>query len=196
MATRQEQKEQRRQQILMAALALFVKKGYQDTKISDIAAAADMSTGLLFHYFPSKEALYETLVRMGLEGTKAPQKLEPSDPLAYFGDFLDMLFRYAAEQPWIFQMFVLMAQARRSDATPPRIRAIAMEVDQMAQSAEIIRMGQQSGVFRQGDPLALSAAFWCSVQGIMEQLAADPAMPLPRTEWLLDMIRNKEAGNK
>ena len=63
--SRQEQKEERRQKILMTALTLFVQKGYADTKIADIAAAVPMSTGLMFHYFESKEVLLTELVKMG-----------------------------------------------------------------------------------------------------------------------------------
>ncbi|WP_242843266.1 TetR/AcrR family transcriptional regulator [Kineothrix alysoides] len=191
MTTRNEQKEKRRQLILWKALELFVKNGYAETKINDIARAADMSVGLLFHYFESKEQLYEELIRMGVEGTKEPQKMEFSNPLEFFTGFLDALFLFSSQQPWVFLLFVLMAQTRRSDGVPAHIKALAMEVDQMEQSAEIIRMGQSEGVFRDGDPYALSAAFWCSVQGIMEQLAVTPDMPLPETEWLIDVIRSK-----
>ena len=49
METRKEQKEKRRQEILLAGLDLFVTKGYAATKITDIAKQAGMSTGLLFH---------------------------------------------------------------------------------------------------------------------------------------------------
>lgn len=192
MPTREEQKERRRQLIIAKALELFVKKGYRDTTIGDIAKAADMSVGLLFHYFESKEQLYEELVRIGLEGTKAPQKMNCTNPLEYFSGFLDQLFSYVKEQPWVFQMFVLMNQARRSDGTPPHIKELAMQVNQMELSTEIIRAGQEEGVFREGDPAALSAAFWCSIQGIMEQLAVTPDMPAPKTEWILDIIRRKD----
>ena len=71
METRKEQKEKRRQEILLAGLDLFVAKGYAATKITDIAKRANMSTGLLFHYFESKEKLYEELVTRGLRGTAA-----------------------------------------------------------------------------------------------------------------------------
>lgn len=193
MTQRDDQKEQRRQLILMTALDLFVKKGYSETKISDIAQAAGMSTGLLFHYFESKESLYAALVRLGVEGTSAPQQLAGGgfDPVGFFTGFLTALFDYARSQPWVFQMFVLVAQARRSGGTPPEIRELAMSVDQIECSAEIIRLGQSSGVFREGDPLALSSAFWCSVQGIMEQAAVTPDMPLPDPEWIVDIIKRK-----
>lgn len=188
LSTRTEQKQQRRQQILMKALELFVQKGYRETKISDIADAAGMSTGLLFHYFESKEQLYEELVRIGLDGTKAPAKLEPAAPLQYFTDFLDQLLKYAAEQPWVFLMFVLMAQAQRGNGVPEAIRALAQEVDQIEQSAQKIAQGQREGCFRDGDPYALSCTFWSSVQGVMEQLAVTPDMPTPQTKWLTDIL--------
>ena len=49
MSIRDEQKEQRRALIIDKAIELFAKKGYLDTKIGDIAKAADMSVGLMFH---------------------------------------------------------------------------------------------------------------------------------------------------
>lgn len=193
MLTREEQKEQRKQLIIFKALELFARKGYSDTKIGDIAKAANMSVGLMFHYFESKEQLYEELVRMGAQGTNVPLDMDFENPLDYFSGFLKTLFQYAKEQPWVFYMFVLMSQARRSDGIPPHIREIAMSVNQVEQSAEIIAAGQQYGYFREGDPYSLSFAFWSSVQGIMEQLAVSPELiekgQLPETDWIIDIIR-------
>lgn len=193
MLTREEQKEQRKQLIIFKALELFARKGYSDTKIGDIAKAANMSVGLMFHYFESKEQLYEELVRMGAQGTNVPLDMDFENPLDYFSGFLKTLFQYAKEQPWVFYMFVLMSQARRSDGIPPHIKEIAMSVNQVEQSAEIIAAGQQYGYFREGDPYSLSFAFWSSVQGIMEQLAVSPELiekgQLPETDWIIDIIR-------
>lgn len=197
MPTRDEQKEQRRQLIMMKALELFAKKGYSDTKIGDIAKEADMSVGLMFHYFESKEQLYESLVRMGAEGTNYPLEMNFTNPMDYFEGFLTQLFQYAAEQPWVLYMFVLMNQARRSDGIPAQAKQVAMAVDQIGQSAQIIEAGQQYGYFRQGDPYALSFTFWSAVQGVMEQLAVTPEMfqegrSLPEAAWILDMIRGEK----
>lgn len=194
MPSREEQKEQRRQLIIAKALELFATRGYSDTKIGDIAKAADMSMGLMFHYFESKEQLYEELVRMGAAYTNMPSELAYKDPLDYFEGFLQALFRYAKEQPWVFHMFVLMAQARRSEGIPSQIREIAMSVNQIEQSAAIIREGQQTGCIREGNPEALSFTFWSSVQGIMEQLAVSPQLlkqeeMMPQTDWVMDILR-------
>ena len=191
--TREEQKTQRRQLIITKSLELFVKKGYSETKISDIAKAANMSVGLMFHYFESKEQLYEELVRMGVEGTNVPQNMNFQNPLEYFQIFLDEFFKYAFAEPWVLYMFVLMSQARRSDGVPQHIRELACSVNQIEQSAEIIEAGQKYGYFREGNPKVLAFTFWSSVQGVMEQLATSQDLiqnkDLPRTDWFIDIIR-------
>lgn len=185
--TRKEQKEMRQKQIMFKALELFVTKGFSETKISDIAESLDISVGLLFHYYESKEALYKSLVEMGLEAAKRPEKIEFSTPLEYFTKTIEGLFGAAKVQPWVFQMFVLMSQARRP-GIPEDIRQLALSVDQIGFSAYIIRQGQEHGDIRDGDPKALSSAFWCSVQGIMEQHLITPEYPLPETEWITAIL--------
>ncbi|MEN0064065.1 MAG: TetR/AcrR family transcriptional regulator [Myxococcota bacterium] len=46
-----------RSRILNAALACFASAGFEPTTIKDIAQAAEVSTGLIYRYFPSKDAL-------------------------------------------------------------------------------------------------------------------------------------------
>ena len=54
---RRELAEWRRQRILDAALAVFGSKGVDGASIKDVAAAAGVAPGLLYHYFAGKEAL-------------------------------------------------------------------------------------------------------------------------------------------
>lgn len=189
MSTRQEQKEQRKQEIMYTALDLFVKKGYAATKITDIAKAASMSVGLLFHYFESKEHLYTELVKMGLEGTTYPGAQNCEHAIDFFEQFTEQLFAYMKQQPYIAKLFVLMADAQRSEGTPEVVREIALQVSTIEQFVPIIEWGQKEGSIRQGNPLTLSNAFWCSIQGIAEQYAAHPEMGLPEAEWIVDIVR-------
>ena len=189
MSIRDEQKEQRRWLIIMKAAELFARNGYADTKIGDIAKAANMSIGLLFHYFESKEKLYEELVRMGAEFSKKPQEININNPLDYFRMSIEGIFAIVREQPIVLYIFVIMGQTRRSETIPPHIREIALGIDQMEQSAEIIAAGQEYGYFREGDPNLLSFTFWSAVQGVMEQLAVTPAMEFPSVAWLIDIIK-------
>ncbi|MCR5095008.1 MAG: TetR/AcrR family transcriptional regulator [Lachnospiraceae bacterium] len=190
--TRKEQKEERRKTILMTALTLFVEKGYHDTKITDIAEAVPMSTGLLFHYFASKEELLEEVVRMGAEGTKSlgSGRTVPAEvpPDVYLTGFLRQMFLFAGEQRWVFYMFVLMGQVRRN-GMPEQARRIADSVDSVGFTAQLIERGQQAGIFREGDSRLLARCFWASVQGIMEEMALDPGMEAPDPAWLVDMLR-------
>lgn len=189
--TRKEQKENRKKQILYKALELFVIKGYSETKITDIATSLNISVGLLFHYYESKEQLYYELVQMGVEGSKSPQKIEYKEPIQYFETFLKGLFATATEQPWIYQMFVLMSQAQKP-GIPEEIRKLALSVNQIELSSKIIEEGQKTGNIRKGDPMSLSIAFWCSVQGLMEKYAISPEMELPEIDWILDILRGEK----
>ena len=191
METRKEQKERRRQEIIYAALELFVSKGYAATKVTDIAQKANMSTGLMFHYFESKEKLYEEIIRMGLEGTTYPGNQKCEHAIDFFTQFTEGLFTYMKQQPATAKFFLLMAEAQRNDATPEHIRDIAMKVNVIEQFVPVIAWGQQEGTIREGDPLVLSNAFWCSVQGIAERYATNQDVALPEAEWLVDIIRRK-----
>ncbi len=186
--TRQEQKEMRKKQIRMKALELFVTKGFLETKISDIAGELKISVGLLFHYYESKEQLLMELVQFGVSGTKMAETGPKDDPIAYFTSFLTGLFASAKENPWIYQMFVLMGQARRPGA-PEAIRTVALSVDEIEKSVAVIRKGQEMGQMKAGDPLTLSHTYWSSVQGIMEQHLVNPDIPLPDPKWVVDILR-------
>jgi AcrR family transcriptional regulator len=54
--------ERSRTQILDAALRLFSSRGYRATNMRDIAEAAGVSTGNVYHQFPDKETIFKTLL--------------------------------------------------------------------------------------------------------------------------------------
>ena len=61
-------KEARPDEILDAALGLFVEQGFAKTRVEDIAKRAGVSKGAVYLYFPSKDALIEALVDRALGG--------------------------------------------------------------------------------------------------------------------------------
>src|SRR4029077_9831991 len=56
------QRERRIERILAASQRLFSTQAYDEIAIEDLAAAAGMSKGLLYHYFESKRDLYVATV--------------------------------------------------------------------------------------------------------------------------------------
>lgn len=188
--SRAEQKEQRRNMILVAGLDQFIRRGYAATKIKDIAAAADMSVGLLFHYYESKEALFTELIRLGV---LAPQEMLQGfghpEPLAFFELCARQTLRYAAESPFTAKMFVLMSNACYSEGIPEKAREIATGSQVYQDMIPLIEAGQQNGTIRPGNPLSLSIAFWCAIQGTIQTYALNPEFPLPEPECFVDILR-------
>jgi len=71
--TQGEKSERSRGLILEAALQLFSKQGYRGTSIREIAEAAGLSTGNVYHHFPDKEALFRTLLDQYWEAIDTPE---------------------------------------------------------------------------------------------------------------------------
>ena len=62
MSLRERKKQQARIDILEAASELITAKGYDDTTMRDIAAAASMSYQTLYNYFPNKALIVQALL--------------------------------------------------------------------------------------------------------------------------------------
>ena len=63
---RQRRKETRPQELLDAALELFVEKGFAATRSEEVAQRAGVSKGTLYLYYPSKHELFKAVVRQNL----------------------------------------------------------------------------------------------------------------------------------
>lgn len=57
MSKREQQKQQRRQNIIQIAKELFLEHGVKTIQMQDVATAADIGIATLFRYFPKKEYL-------------------------------------------------------------------------------------------------------------------------------------------
>lgn len=189
---RSEQKEKRRQDILNVGLDLFIRKGYAATRTSDIANAVGMSEGLLFHYFETKEKLYLTLLQAASDGKNNIFGLKELSPLGFFEETAKTILDYISKEPFAAKLFVLMNRAQYDTALPEEIRNYyLMRQKDIEYSVMLIRQGQKEGSIRDGDPIALTTAFFMSIQGIAENIARNPEMPIPNPEWIVDIIRSK-----
>jgi AcrR family transcriptional regulator len=82
---RQRRKETRPQELLEAALTLFVEKGFAATRSEEVAQRAGVSKGTLYLYYPSKEELFKAVVRHNVvsliaEGRGMVEQFEGSSP--------------------------------------------------------------------------------------------------------------------
>ncbi|MDQ4061868.1 MAG: TetR/AcrR family transcriptional regulator [Pseudomonadota bacterium] len=65
-ARSEDDREARLQAILDAALDVFSEKGYAATRLEDVAARAGVAKGTIYLYVPSKQALFEALIRSAI----------------------------------------------------------------------------------------------------------------------------------
>lgn len=93
---RERRKEARPGELLDAALALFVEKGFAATRSEEVAVRAGVSKGTLFLYFPTKDELFKAVVRENISGRFKEWNEEFEN---FTGDSSDML-RYCMKVWW------------------------------------------------------------------------------------------------
>ncbi|MGH2753429.1 MAG: TetR/AcrR family transcriptional regulator [Actinomycetota bacterium] len=60
--SQQHPRRDRREEIMQASLHLFAEKGFHGTSMRDIAREADITEGLIYHYFASKRDLFRAII--------------------------------------------------------------------------------------------------------------------------------------
>ena len=155
--------ERSRRAILDAARDEFVEHGYTGARTGRIAKAAEVPQGLIYHYFESKEVLFDAV----MEDAVAP----------YFGGMLDMLqsadspdlgllersvrryFEFLRDHPGVTRLLAWwMADQAWADKPLTRKRGVAEAVELLG--AQRIREGQQAGFIRDDlDPALVIKTF-------------------------------------
>jgi AcrR family transcriptional regulator len=70
--------DERRAQLVALGRELFRDRPYDAVGIDEIAAAAGISKGLLYHYFPSKRAFYVAVLRQAAQEIEERTALDPA----------------------------------------------------------------------------------------------------------------------
>ena len=141
-----EKHQARRTHIIESAVVLFASKGFADTTTADICQAAGISTGTLFHYFPSKQAVFYgiwELDRTEWDEVAAAADADP-DPWAALMAIVDKLAADAAEPIMAGLLVEVIAQAHRD----PEFAAGLAENDrrQISDVARLIRRLREAGL--------------------------------------------------
>lgn len=95
--TRQRRKQARPQELLDAALELFVERGFAATRMEEVAALAGVSKGTLYLYYASKEDLLKAVIRERLSNEI---EVGAAVVIAHAGSHADLL-RKLVEQWWL-----------------------------------------------------------------------------------------------
>lgn len=147
--------EARPDEVLDAALELFIEQGFAQTRVEDIAKRAGLSKGAVYLYFPSKEKLLEELVRRAIV------------PIA--DSALDFIKDFEGDPRPVLAMVMRMLAGRFADpkifAIPKLIFREVLGFPELAQMYRrevldrviptieaVIARGIDQGYFRQVDP--------------------------------------------
>jgi TetR/AcrR family transcriptional regulator, fatty acid metabolism regulator protein len=166
--------EEKRRVILDAAVRVFARKGFHAARVGDIAEEAGVAHGLLYHYFPSKEAVLETVFRdTWADLLEAIREVEESDAVGreQLRQVAAILLRSWRRQPDLVR--VLIREIARSGELGSRVDDIRA---MLAAIERIVARGQQSGEFRAELEPRLAATV---VYGALEEFL---------TGWVLGLL--------
>jgi TetR/AcrR family transcriptional regulator, fatty acid metabolism regulator protein len=159
--------EEKRRQILDAAVRAFARKGYHACRVGEIAEEAGVAYGLVYHYFGSKEEVLQTIFRetWTLMLARIEEMEEEGDP--------------ASEQVRKVTALLLRTWKRDPDLVRVLVREVTRSPEQLQQQIEeighayealerIIRRGQESGEFRSElDPQLAATVFYGALEEVL-----------------------------
>ena len=192
MNKREQQRNDRREQILMCSLDLIISHGFEATTIREVAKRLNISTGLFFNYFESKERIYEELIRLGLSGPHDVLQILNDDsltPIQAFERITEEIFTALRCESITAKIFILMSRSMNSHGVPESIKLLLSQFDADTPILPHIIKGQQLGEIKPGNPSALAIAYWSAIQGVAENLALNEGLPMPESSWIVDILR-------
>jgi AcrR family transcriptional regulator len=177
-----ERKNATRRRILEAAIELFRTRGFDATTTRDLAAAAEIATGTVFNYFPTKEAIVAALAEEGLAKARANSGL-PADE----ADLEEELFALVAAElrqlkplrkfimPLLETSFSPLTRSQQSEAGD------SLRTDHL----EIVAGLARNHGMAELSPVALQV-YWTLYTGALAFWAADKSPKQEDTLALLD----------
>ena len=177
---RQQLRQERRQQILDAAIAVFAAKGFHAANVSDVAAQAGVSQGTIYWYFESKEelltaailSLFERFGQEALEGFQPDQS--PTEKLRALGRSLADL---ASAAKGLFTLFLEFwaSSSEREEAGQLWTGVLVQYKDIIV---DIIEEGVASGEFKPVDAGAIVWALMAAYDGLAAYVMLMPDLDL------------------
>jgi AcrR family transcriptional regulator len=170
--------EERRRQILAAAVRVFARSGYHGSRVGDIAEEAGVAHGLLYHYFSSKEEVLQTVFRENWgELIKRFRAVEAADEPAHekLEGIAKILLRTWRNDPDL--VTVMVREVARSQQLQGQVDEVR---EAFAIVQRVIEEGQAAGAFR--PDLDARLASWVVYGGLEEVLTGWVLGQLPAGE--------------
>jgi len=152
--------------ILKTALDLFSSRGYEETKMTEIARRVGLSVGALYLRFRSKEELCLELIK---DQTQDYEDLtrrftQPGDaPLQLMKDYIEFCLEYSFRKKQLLSMFV--REYRLPFISPLRERFL---ISQREIISSILAAGVEKGVFRPMDYDDTALMIFASIRGAVQ----------------------------
>jgi len=179
-----------RDRLLRAAADVFATRGYEGTRVADIARSARVSNGALYSHFSSKAELLVGSLRA--HGRRRLAELFSTDPDRSITDLLLVIGRWLPRRrdPRGYLVVEGLVAARRDDDVARLMRDYVGErADWLA---ELVRTGQRDGELDPGlSPDAL--AHFCLLLGMGSALVTPDLHPVDDAEWT-DLLRRVVAA--
>jgi AcrR family transcriptional regulator len=186
-------REEQRRKILQAATEVFARKGRAATKMADIATEAGIGYGLLYHYFTSKDLIFQAAVERSNQGFRSlvthilELPLSPWERISRLTkEMLDGIEREPASS-------LLVQQAITSDTVPLELResTIRNGLQVLDVMTQLIMEGQALGEVVEGDATELAALYLSCIGGIaMDFVYFDfPRSSYPKPESVLRLLK-------
>ncbi|NQX69900.1 TetR/AcrR family transcriptional regulator [Paenibacillus alba] len=166
-------RKQRKQEILQAAIRVYVDKGYLASEMGDVADQAGLAHGLVYYYFKNKKALFRELYEYMMEESKGFTK-------TYFeqeGSVFELFKRYAQivcerilADPVTQRFYIRISLDVHHLYTPEEFSPFEWIKNFMYQMTLAIEKGIQQGTIQQGDANLMAVQFWGSVSQGMNYL--------------------------
>ena len=160
---------QRKAQILDAALAVIVQKGYENSRMDDIVASSKMSKGAINWYYKSKKEVYLSLVNHWVHNYSAVlNHIVDTDRSA--SDQLRSLFQYFIVQyekdPVVFKALLeFWSMAGRDPEFNDKLQKVYSEFVNLIST--IIQQGMDNGEFKNLDVDITAMSIMVNIEGIM-----------------------------
>ena len=158
--------EQRRRQILEAAVRVFAQRGYHTSRVGDIAEEAGVAYGLVYHYFDSKEAVLRNIfVETWTNMLATIEAIEAGEESAreQLRKVVELVLRTWRRDPDLVRVLV------REVTRAPQISDEIEEIEHAFEALQrIVVRGQERGEFKRDvDPRLASWILYGSMEEIL-----------------------------